>query len=94
MIVSAPRRVTGFATIRNRRWLGADDRSSEVSGPVCVGDKERAFRCGACGEVFDLKQDAPPEPARPERPPAPKKAAIDETRIEDELAELKKRLGR
>jgi len=59
-----------------------------------VGDKERAFRCGACGEVFDLKQDAPREPERPPAPkPAPKKA-IDETRIEDELAELKKRLGR
>jgi len=59
-----------------------------------VGDKERAFRCGACGEVFDLKQEAAPPPERPPvAKPAPRKA-IDETRIEDELAELKKRLGR
>ena len=60
-----------------------------------VGDSERAFRCGACGEVFDLKQD--PEPARPvvaAPPPKPARKPIDETRIEDELAELKKRLGR
>jgi uncharacterized C2H2 Zn-finger protein len=63
-----------------------------------VGDKERAFRCSACGEVFDLKDQAPAPPhAKPVVPaPVAKKPApvIDENRIEDELAELKKRLGR
>ncbi len=88
-----------------------------------VGDKERAFRCGACGETFDLKdQDREVAAALPE--PAPAKSAaqlareravlereaaaratIDQQRraelaerkanqIEDELAELKKRMGR
>jgi hypothetical protein len=74
-----------------------------------VGDKERAFRCGACGEVFDLKRDALPAAA----PVAPAKSLAElereqaiearrrrelaeakATRIEDELAELKKRMGR
>ena len=62
-----------------------------------VGDKERAFRCSACGEVFDLKDQAPAvPPPKPAPAPAPRKPApvIDENRIEDELAELKKRLGR
>jgi rubredoxin len=73
-----------------------------------VGDKERAFRCSACGETFDLKEKPASAPA-----PAPAKSAAElereraraeqqrrETaeakavRIEDELAELKKRLGR
>lgn len=72
-----------------------------------VGDKERAFRCGGCGEVFDLKDRAPalPEPPRKSlaelereqrqleerRTQAAEQRAI---RIEDELAELKKRMGR
>ena len=64
-----------------------------------VGDKERAYRCCACGETFDLKDEAPapakPAPAKAAvAKPAPAKPAIDKTRIEDELAELKKRMGR
>ena len=93
-----------------------------------VGDKERAFRCGACGEVFDLKdrgEAAPPPPPvksaaelERERKLAEKQraaeAAAKATRIarsgsagprsnaegrcavsiEDELAELKKRMGK
>ena len=75
-----------------------------------VGDKERAFRCGACGEVFDLKDRGareaapPPPPAKSlaelerEQKLAEKKraaeAAAKATRIDDELAELKKRMGK
>lgn len=78
-----------------------------------VGDKERAFKCRSCGEVFQ-QQD------RDEELPAPAKS-LDEllederheqqrrldaaaerrqlaeakaVRIDDELAELKKRMGR
>lgn len=80
-----------------------------------VGDKERAFRCSACGETFDLKDreqaalPAPPpktaaELAR-ERAQLERQRALDDqrhselaeakaNRIEDELAELKKRAGR
>ncbi|MEO8702038.1 MAG: hypothetical protein ABI867_18475 [Kofleriaceae bacterium] len=77
-----------------------------------VGDKERAFRCGACGEVFDLKGDER-EAAAPAAPVVPQKslaelereeAALRErrraqaeakaVRIDDELAELKKRMGK
>jgi uncharacterized C2H2 Zn-finger protein len=73
-----------------------------------VGDKERAFRCGHCGEVFDLKDrgetpaEAPPpksaaELERERRVAEKQRAAAAEAkavRIEDELAELKKRLGK
>ena len=83
-----------------------------------VGDKERAFRCGACGETFDLKDRLPggatTTPTLPAAPPAaPQRSAADverarraaereqqaaadakAIRIEDELAELKKRTGR
>jgi hypothetical protein len=87
-----------------------------------VGDKERAYRCGACGETFDLKDQAANASAKPvAAAPAPpprsmaqleRERAADEARrraaaqakaeaahaaavrIDDELAELKKRMGR
>jgi rubredoxin len=89
-----------------------------------LSDRERKFRCSACGDVFDLR-DSPgepatlPEPARPapaddgererraaqaRRAAAARQAAVERerreraeqaaNRIEDELAELKKRMGR
>ncbi len=76
-----------------------------------VGDKERAYRCGACGETFDLKDQQPA--GAPSKPAPPVKSAAELERereaaeqrrreaarakavqIEDELAELKKRMGR
>lgn len=67
-----------------------------------LSDTERKFRCSACGSVFDLR-DEPEPPAKllPEPPPDPlpeknrrrKAAAARADRIEEELAELKKRLG-
>ncbi|MCE9572916.1 MAG: hypothetical protein K8W52_07145 [Deltaproteobacteria bacterium] len=87
-----------------------------------VGETQRAYRCGACGQTFDLKdepdaapREAPPkspkelererqaaerarleaEQAREEAARARKVAAETRAvRIEDELAELKKRMGR
>ncbi len=79
-----------------------------------VGDKERAFRCGACNEVFDLKDREPTATTRPTKSLAElaEEARLDEQRqvaaiaarkqaaeakairIDDELAELKKRMGR
>jgi hypothetical protein len=83
-----------------------------------VGDKERAFRCRECHEVFDLRdrggEAAPKKAAPPTRSPADVKAELARAeaaraaeekrrreaseakavRIEDELAELKKRLGK
>jgi hypothetical protein len=92
-----------------------------------LSDTERKYRCSACGEVFDLR-DEPGEPGELEdldeldEPPAKsaaelarERAALEArreaaataeaerrreqavakaNRIEDELAELKKRLGR
>ena len=69
-----------------------------------VGDKERKYRCDACEDVFDLRDQpaaALPEPKRTkvedlaaeQRRRDEAKAAIA-TKIEDELAELKKRLGK
>jgi uncharacterized C2H2 Zn-finger protein len=94
------------------------------------GDKERAYRCTCCGEVFDAKDDAAkPAPAKTEAPAAPQRPArhqlvlpsappttqslaviekqqaleaqrrreaaeVKAVRIEDELAALKKRLGK
>jgi hypothetical protein len=66
-----------------------------------VGDKERAYRCGSCGDVFDLRDRAEPE-LQIDRTEA---LAIEErrldeqrasraVRIEDELAELKRKMGR
>ena len=56
-------------------------------------DTRRAFRCDSCEDVFDLRE--PPPPARPVVAKLPEpKPQIDATRIEDELAELKKRMGK
>ena len=70
-----------------------------------VGDKERAYRCGACGETFDMKDEAKaeaPAPAVPARRAVPVRTAEDvaaekaarELRLDDELAALKKRMGK
>ena len=74
-----------------------------------VEDKERKFRCRSCESVFDRKDDGkeelPPAPPPAPHPKAPKQLAAEArekkqlaeakaNRIEDELAELKKRLGR
>ncbi|HEY5946609.1 MAG TPA: hypothetical protein VIV40_14000 [Kofleriaceae bacterium] len=71
-----------------------------------ISDEERAFRCTRCGDTFDLKDDAPtsaakpavskPAPSKPVVAVKPDRAAIEkiENRIEDELAALKKRMGR
>lgn len=70
-----------------------------------IGDRERAYRCGACGEVFDLKDRAPapasPDPlgevAAPRREDpelAAERRRAAAVKIEDELADLKKRMGR
>lgn len=69
-----------------------------------VGDKERKYRCDSCEDVFDLRDKpaaALPEPKRTwvedlaaeQRRRDEAKAKIA-TKIEDELAELKKRLGK
>ena len=71
-----------------------------------VDDKQRAFRCRVCRDVFDLREQPAPVPA-PAAPPRDRTAelaaeqrkrdgerAAKAVRIEDELAELKKRLGR
>ena len=72
-----------------------------------VGDKERKYRCDECEDVFDLRDQGDPEPEALPEPRANRalelaaeqrrrdeaKAAIA-NRIEDELAELKKRLGK
>jgi hypothetical protein len=73
-----------------------------------IGDKQRAYRCSACGETFDLKDQTPAAlPAPPQKSAAElerervaaqreKQAAAEAkaNRIDDELAELKKRMGR
>ncbi len=87
-----------------------------------IGEKSRAYRCGACGETFDLK-DQPPAAAAPAPVPSARelerervaaeraRVELERTRaeaerqrklaaearairIDDELAELKKRMGR
>ena len=75
---------------------------------------ERKYRCSGCQELFDLRDDAQPQPARAQPPArsasdtAARRARAEATeaeqrrahaearaiRIEDELAELKKRMGR
>lgn len=76
-----------------------------------VGDKQRKYRCSACGDVFDLRDEPDPSPARSAEQLERERAAAEArqaaaaeqrraqaearaNRIEDELAELKKRLGR
>ena len=72
-----------------------------------VGDKETKFRCDVCEDVFDLRDKPAALPAAKPRATIDKvedlaaeqrrrdeaKAKIA-TKIEDELAELKKRLGK
>ncbi len=68
-----------------------------------IDDKERAFRCTSCGEVFDRRDNAPApeqskwsrveEMAAEQRKRDATKAQIA-TKIDDELAELKRRMGR
>jgi hypothetical protein len=75
-------------------------------------DRERAFICSACDEVFDLKDRALPAAKTKTLDELAEKALVDEqrrlaateqrkvaaeakaVRIDDELAELKKRMGR
>ena len=63
-----------------------------------ISDEERAFRCCACGETFDLKDDAQaPAPApKPVVAVKPDREAVAkiERKLDDELAALKKRMGR
>ena len=59
-------------------------------------DTRRAYRCDSCEDVFDLREPPASAPKKQiaEIAAAPPKPQIDATRIEDELAELKKRLGK
>ena len=64
-----------------------------------LGDKERKYRCDVCEDVFDLRDQPVALPDEPEALPAPKQNLAAEreriaNKIEDELAELKKRLGK
>jgi hypothetical protein len=68
-----------------------------------VNDKERKFRCDECEDVFDLRDQSapaaalPPPKAKPAPLPEPDRAEAREriaAKIEDELAELKRRLGK
>ena len=72
-----------------------------------LGDSERGFKCTKCGDVFDLRDQEEAAPTRePERtreaaPARPQKPAVTEEdrarvaqKIDDELAELKRRMGR
>jgi rubredoxin len=70
-----------------------------------VDDKQRKYRCGACGDVFDLRdREATPPPEKTlaerereqlhEREQKKQLAEAKAVRVEDELAELKKRMGK
>jgi uncharacterized C2H2 Zn-finger protein len=66
-----------------------------------IKDEERAFRCTSCGDIFDLKDDAaasraPAPPPKPVVEVKPDRAAVEriEKKIDDELAALKRKLGR
>jgi len=81
-----------------------------------VEDRERAYRCGACGDTFDVADQAPDQSLDLESLPSPEEieasqkaerqrlAAAAQARreiaerkanqIEDELAAIKRRLGR
>jgi hypothetical protein len=77
----------------------------EVSESVGVwfidvaGDKERKYRCRVCCDVFELR-DVPDEKPAPttraleSQMRSDARKEIDATKIEDDLAELKKKLGR
>jgi hypothetical protein len=70
-----------------------------------VGDRERGFRCRTCGDVFQLRDES----AAPALPPAgvarveqlaaeqrrrDAERAANAVKVEDELAELKRRMGK
>jgi len=65
-----------------------------------ISDKERKYRCTACGDVFDLRDQADETAAARTSPlfggAVARREAVElqANRIEDELAELKKRMGR
>ncbi|HEX5059817.1 MAG TPA: hypothetical protein VFV99_10685 [Kofleriaceae bacterium] len=70
-----------------------------------IKDEERAFACTKCGDIFDLKDtDAPatkptpskPTPSKPIVKPEVDREAVAkiERKIDDELAELKRRMGK
>jgi len=63
-----------------------------------IKDEERAFCCCTCGDVFDLKDDQRPAAPAPKPVVAvkPDREAVAkiERKIDDELAALKKRMGR
>lgn len=74
-----------------------------------VKDSERAFRCARCGDVFDLRDEraaaasaVPPaktgmdrvEELAAEQRRREQQRAAQAVTIEDELAELKRRMGR
>jgi len=75
-----------------------------------IGDSERAFLCSACGETFDLKdapastaQTALPAPQKPrdllatleaEKERKALQTAARDRKVEDELAEMKRKLGK
>ncbi len=74
-----------------------------------IGDKERGYRCGSCGDMFKEDPDAAPQKSavdierelaaaeQKRLAEAQRRRELSEAkavRIEDELAELKKKLGR
>lgn len=66
-----------------------------------VDDAERAFRCSRCGDVFDLKDHSELPPASKPVAALPAKPQVTQAdrervaaKIEDELAELKRKLGK
>ena len=108
-VVSGGRTFTEDCPTCERRTRFREIEVSEGFGLFFVDvvkDKERKFRCDECEDVFDLRdqdtQAAPPPPPPPSKAmplpqPDPDRAAAREriaAKIEDELAELKRRLGK
>ena len=65
-----------------------------------IKDEERAFACTKCGDIFDLKDNdapatKPPPASKPVVKPEVDREAVAkiERKIDDELAELKRRMG-
>jgi hypothetical protein len=64
-----------------------------------IKEEERAFACCSCGDTFDLKDvddEAPAAKPAPVIDVKPDREAVAkiEKKIDDELAELKRRMGR
>ena|SRR5688572_32780834 len=66
-----------------------------------LGDSERGFKCSKCGDVFDLRDEEPTAPVRESSPRLPAKPVVTDAdrarisqKLDDELAELKRRMGR